>query len=456
MTDTSSTDLEIDLCARGGGEPERNERFSDLEREDVASKSSSSRMQFAWPEVDCASTGQSQPVNSRLRLTDETMDYGTPSKQSGLQDDRHENNHGTSGGRQTSTESEGSIDVRYPSVDQSVTGQWGLRERNTGWANAVMPPYDSSNCGNGQEMFQRPEHSTGRLPGPLSSGRADDRTVAWQWKSLSESTERHSSIPEVSSSQYPDNNNKRFNTLTQMHDDQAEKVSVSDTADSASVKTQEEENNRVVKFLKQKGEQLTKSITPHWPLDGFLAKTFTRAVVVLLSYGAAWAILGDDILPCSLLFSFSLLVLLSAIGGFFARILYLPPLVGMIVVGFLFNNIPKFNSDDDHNSRNDSTNNMITNATANNMSMACGMEAETDCYALDDDWASILRSVALVIILTRAGLSLNAGVLRKMKCLVTRLAFLPSLAEASVEAVAAYLLLDMPWAWAFMTGYSGS
>lgn len=200
----------------------------------------------------------------------------------------------------------------------------------------------------------------------------------------------------------------------------------------------------VLQFFKGKREQLAKSLTPHWPLDGFLAKTFTRAVVILLSYGAAWAVLGENIMPCSLLFSFTLLILLSAVGGFIARIIYLPPLVGMILVGFLFTNIPKFGGDQSCDSM---------NATSGNVTTAsCRIDSEMECYALDDDWSSILRRVALVIILTRAGLSLNAAAVKKRGFAIARLAFLPSLAEVCVEAVAAHLLLEMPWDWAFMSG----
>ena len=189
-------------------------------------------------------------------------------------------------------------------------------------------------------------------------------------------------------------------------------------------------------------DQLAKNLTPHWPLDGFVAKTFTRAIIILLSYGAAWAILGKDILPCSLLFPFALLIVLSAAGGFIARIIYLPPLVGMILVGFLFATISKSGDNSSCGSINGTSN--VT---------GCRKENETEWYALDDEWSATMRRVALVVILTRAGLSLNADVLKQRKFVVARLAFLPSLAEVCVEAISAHFLLDMPWDWAFMTGY---
>ena len=40
--------------------------------------------------------------------------------------------------------------------------------------------------------------------------------------------------------------------------------------------------------------------------------------------------------------------------------------------------------------------------------------------------------------------------LRKLSLVVLRLAFIPSLTEALVDAVAAHLILGFPWSWSFM------
>jgi NhaP-type Na+/H+ or K+/H+ antiporter len=72
---------------------------------------------------------------------------------------------------------------------------------------------------------------------------------------------------------------------------------------------------------------------------------------------------------------------------------------------------------------------------------------------LDDSWASALRSVALTIILLRAGLGLDPSALRKMSGLVIRLTLFPGLAEMVVVAILSNLVLGFPWMWGFMLGF---
>ena len=65
----------------------------------------------------------------------------------------------------------------------------------------------------------------------------------------------------------------------------------------------------------------------------------------------------------------------------------------------------------------------------------------------------VCRNVALVVILTRAGLGLDPVALKKLSWGVVRLAFLPCLVEAVTVAVASYLILGFPIAWGFMLGF---
>ena len=66
------------------------------------------------------------------------------------------------------------------------------------------------------------------------------------------------------------------------------------------------------------------------------------------------------------------------------------------------------------------------------------------------NWLS--RNIALVVILTRAGLGLDPHVLRRLSFVVVRLAFAPCLVESVVAAVASHLLLGFPWQYGFMLG----
>ena len=57
-----------------------------------------------------------------------------------------------------------------------------------------------------------------------------------------------------------------------------------------------------------------------------------------------------------------------------------------------------------------------------------------------------------MVILTRAGLGLDAAALRRLSLVVLRLAFSPCLSETLTVGVAAHLLLGFPWIWGFMLG----
>jgi NhaP-type Na+/H+ or K+/H+ antiporter len=107
--------------------------------------------------------------------------------------------------------------------------------------------------------------------------------------------------------------------------------------------------------------------------------------------------------------------------GKLATYCYLPPLLGMLAIGFLLRII----SD-------------LTKSTV---------------FIVAPSWSSGLRSVALVVILTRAGLGLDLHNLVKLSWSVLRLACLPNLAEALTDACIAVVLFGMPWLWAFMLGF---
>lgn len=72
---------------------------------------------------------------------------------------------------------------------------------------------------------------------------------------------------------------------------------------------------------------------------------------------------------------------------------------------------------------------------------------------LHESQTSILRQIALVVILIRAGLGLDPEALIKLSTVVIRLAFSPCCVEAIVIAITSHLILDFPWAWGFLMGY---
>jgi len=72
---------------------------------------------------------------------------------------------------------------------------------------------------------------------------------------------------------------------------------------------------------------------------------------------------------------------------------------------------------------------------------------------VDIRWSAAIRSLALTLILCRAGLAFDVDALKRLRFVVARLAALPCLTEAAVIAGLAAALLDFPLAWAALLGF---
>ncbi|KAG1694103.1 Sodium/hydrogen exchanger 9B2 [Nymphon striatum] len=147
---------------------------------------------------------------------------------------------------------------------------------------------------------------------------------------------------------------------------------------------------------------------------------------VILLWMSLYSIIGCQLLPEGHLFALFILIVCCIIGGNLISLLHFPPLLGnfflyfsMLLVGFLLRNVPHIN------------------VAAN----------------LNPQWASALRSIALVVILIRAGLGLDPQALKQLSLVCLRLAFTPCLVETIVVAVSSHLVLGLPWLWGFMLGF---
>ena len=157
------------------------------------------------------------------------------------------------------------------------------------------------------------------------------------------------------------------------------------------------------------------------PPSGFFGQVATRGLVVILIWAVLWSIIGQDALPGGNIFGIFIVIVSASLLGFLVgRIpyLHLPPLLGMLVAGFVLRNVR-------------------------------GIDLARH---IDKRWSSTLRSMALVVILIRSGLGLNTSALRKLKFTLVRLAFLPCVLEAVIAAILVHLLLEMNWLWAFQLG----
>ncbi|XP_062838510.1 sodium/hydrogen exchanger 9B2-like [Anolis carolinensis] len=161
------------------------------------------------------------------------------------------------------------------------------------------------------------------------------------------------------------------------------------------------------------------------PPQGILAKIVTYGTAIVLVWAVIWSITGDECLPGGNLFGILFLFFFAVIGGKLMGLIKLPglppfpPLLGMLLVGFLIRNVPYI----------------------------------TDIVQIKVKWGATLRNIALSVILVRAGLGLDPKALKKLKAVCLRLSMGPCLTEACIAAVMSHVLMHLPWQWGFMLGF---
>ena len=146
-----------------------------------------------------------------------------------------------------------------------------------------------------------------------------------------------------------------------------------------------------------------------------------QVLLVFVFWGSLWALFEEDALPPNgYIFNLLLIVVMAHICGKTMQLLNLPPLLGMIVIGFVINNRDQLGAQTLH---------------------------------LDENLTRILRHMSLVIVLIRAGLELDTKKLAKLSAVCLRLAFMPCIVETVSVALTAYYLLDFPMQWGFLLGF---
>ena len=123
-------------------------------------------------------------------------------------------------------------------------------------------------------------------------------------------------------------------------------------------------------------------------------------------------------IPDGHFFALIVLLIFSLFCGFLARLVFLPPLFGMILAGFILRNVPAIDFVRD----------------------------------ISPKWSSVIRNIALVIVLLRGGLSLNPSQLKRLKLAVVLLGLLPCVMEGGLDGLIAFFWLRMPWQWALLLG----
>jgi NhaP-type Na+/H+ or K+/H+ antiporter len=139
-------------------------------------------------------------------------------------------------------------------------------------------------------------------------------------------------------------------------------------------------------------------------------------ILILLIWASLWSIVGEAAVPPNgSLFKLLVVFVISYLFGEIISLVGLPPLLGMLIAGFIIGNAFEIN--------------------------------------LNKKYSSILRSIALIVILLRAGLGLDPKVIRKLSAVCLRLSFIPCLIEALTVSLATHLLLDFPLKWGFLLGF---
>lgn len=157
---------------------------------------------------------------------------------------------------------------------------------------------------------------------------------------------------------------------------------------------------------------------PFFPTYRQAAQQLCIIMFFLLTWGLLFAIMGDPVGINGEILSMSVLVIAAyLIGWLWLKTTTLPALIGMLLTGIMFQNLHLVNMTDTYRTLNQN-----------------------------------LRKVALVIILMRAGLGLDANILKKHYAAVLQLGLLPWMVECVLIAISTHYLLNLPWIWGFMLG----
>ncbi|CAG0914641.1 unnamed protein product [Notodromas monacha] len=151
------------------------------------------------------------------------------------------------------------------------------------------------------------------------------------------------------------------------------------------------------------------------------AEVFTAILVIGLLWCGLHAITYSSkyMLPGGPGFALFALFKFCLVGGSLVELLNLPGLLGMLLVGIMLKNLP----------------------------------GVTTAQELDPVLSSKLRLTALLVLLTRAGLGLDADALKRLSLVVLRLVSIPCAVEAIVIAVTSRFFMNLPWGYSFMLGF---
>ncbi|KAL3831362.1 hypothetical protein ACJMK2_023115 [Sinanodonta woodiana] len=156
------------------------------------------------------------------------------------------------------------------------------------------------------------------------------------------------------------------------------------------------------------------------PPEGNIAYYVQFVFICLQIWVVLFSLTRTDALLNGNLFSLLILFIACVLGGYLISFIRVPSLLGMLIVGVMMRNVPGL---------------------------------KTIGEGIDSKWSGALKKIALTILLTRMGMGLDTGKLRKLSWPILRLAFIPCLAEAITVGIVSHFLMGFPWRWSLMLGF---
>ena len=185
-------------------------------------------------------------------------------------------------------------------------------------------------------------------------------------------------------------------------------------------------------------------------------RQFSRIVAVgligVLLWAVVYSVLGDTAAPGGQLFQLILLTLCAHFGGFLMSLTTLPPLIGMLFVGLLFQNVGLINFDESFSEVTTELRYFTLTHLKSNTCTTCTVCILRFLFAVTETSDFCFRKIALVIILIRAGLDLDPNALKRLKFTVVKLGLVPWVVEAGIVTILFHFFLDLPWSWSLLLG----
>ncbi|KAL2780672.1 sodium/hydrogen exchanger 9B1 isoform 2, partial [Daubentonia madagascariensis] len=188
---------------------------------------------------------------------------------------------------------------------------------------------------------------------------------------------------------------------------------------------QEKTAETVLSETEETKPQTKKSIHICCPPQGMLNLIITNGFILFMIWCVIWSFSGSEVLPGGNLFGLLIIFYSAIIGGKLLQLIRipsvppLPPLLGMLLAGFIIRNVPFI----------------------------------SEYVQVHTTWSSLLRNTALTIILIRAGLGLDPQALKHLKGVCLRLSMGPCLMEACAAAFFSHFIMKFPWEWGFLLGF---